>query len=251
MNKVPLLEIKGLHAEVEGREILKGIDLVINPGEVHALMGRNGSGKSTLANTLMGHPKYKATAGKVLLNGEDVLKMPVDERARKGMFLVFQYPLEITGVSMANFMRTAVKMQKKAAFVPAEFRKDMTAAMSRLEMDPSFATRYINEGFSGGEKKRAEVFQMTLLKPRLAVLDEADSGLDIDALKTVSAGVNALLGPEFSALVITHYQRLLDYIKPDRVHVLEDGAIVRSGGRELALKLEAKGYEQIIEEKKD
>ena len=249
-NKVPLLEIIDLHAKVEGREILKGINLVIRPGEVHALMGRNGSGKSTLANTLMGHPKYVTTGGKVLLNGEDILKMPVDERARKGLFLVFQYPLEINGVSMANFMRTAVKMKKKAAFVPAEFRKDMTAAMQSLSMDPSFATRYVNEGFSGGEKKRAEVFQMTLLKPCMAILDEADSGLDIDALKTVSEGVNAFLNPATSALVITHYQRLLNYIKPDKVHVLEAGVIIRSGGKELALELEAQGYEKTIEDQK-
>ncbi len=245
-----LLEIKNLRVQVEGKEILKGIDLTLEAGAVNALMGRNGSGKSTLANTLMGHPKYQVTSGQVLLKGEDILALPVNERAKRGLFLAFQYPLEIPGVSMANFMRLAVKSKLGTKFDPAGFRKNFKERMKLLQMEESFATRYINEGFSGGEKKRAEVLQMALLEPQLAILDEPDSGLDVDALRTVAEGVNKLLNPGLGVLVITHYQRLLNYIKPDFVHIMMDGRIVRSGGKELALEVEEKGYEHIVGEGK-
>ncbi len=237
-----LLEVKELHVEVEGKEILKGISLKVEKGQVHALMGPNGSGKSTLSNTLMGHPKYKVTQGQILFNGQDLTPFKTDARARMGIFLAFQYPTAIQGVSVANFMRTAMKARFGEAFQSKEFRKTLKAAMASLGVDESFATRYVNDGFSGGEKKRHEVLQMAMLKPQLALMDETDSGLDIDALRTVAEGVNRLRGPELGILLITHYQRLLNYIQPDTVHVLVDGRIVRSGGKELALELEAKGY---------
>ena len=237
-----LLEIKDLRVQVEGKEILKGISLTVEKGQVHALMGPNGSGKSTLSNTLMGHPKYQVTQGKILFEGRDLASVKTDARARAGIFLAFQYPTAIQGVSVANFLRTAMKARFGDQFQPKEFRKQLKAAMASLGVDESFATRYVNDGFSGGEKKRHEVLQMAMLKPRLAIMDETDSGLDIDALRTVSEGVNRLRGPELGILLITHYQRLLNYIQPDAVHVLVDGRIVRSGGKELALELEAKGY---------
>ena len=237
-----LLEVKELHVEVEGKEILKGISLTVEKGQVHALMGPNGSGKSTLSNTLMGHPKYQATQGRILFNGQDLSGVKTDARGRMGIFLAFQYPTTIQGVSVANFMRTAMKARFGDQFQSKEFRKQMKTAMASLGVDESFATRYVNDGFSGGEKKRYEVLQMALLKPELAIMDETDSGLDIDALRTVSEGINRLRGPELGILLITHYQRLLNYIQPDAVHVLVDGRIVRSGGKELALELEAKGY---------
>ena len=237
-----LLEVKDLHVQVEDKEILKGISLKVEKGQVHALMGPNGSGKSTLSNTLMGHPKYQVTHGQILFNGQDLTPFKTDARARMGIFLAFQYPTAIQGVSVANFLRTAMKARFGEAFQPKEFRKMLKGAMASLGVDESFATRYVNDGFSGGEKKRHEVLQMALLKPQLALMDETDSGLDIDALRTVSEGVNRLRGPDLGILLITHYQRLLNYIQPDAVHVLVDGRIVRSGGKELALELEAKGY---------
>ena len=237
-----LLEVKDLHVQVEGKEILKGISLKVEKGQVHALMGPNGSGKSTLSNTLMGHPKYQVIQGQILFNGQDLTPFKTDARARMGIFLAFQYPTAIQGVSVANFLRTAMKARFGEAFQPKEFRKMLKGAMASLGVDESFATRYVNDGFSGGEKKRHEVLQMALLKPQLALMDETDSGLDIDALRTVSEGVNRLRGPDLGILLITHYQRLLNYIQPDAVHVLVNGRIVRSGGKELALELEAKGY---------
>jgi len=256
MSNVPMFEIDNLHASIEDREILKGVDLTVNQGEIHALMGPNGSGKSTLANIIAGHPAYEVTEGSIKYFGEDILEWSPDERARKGLFLAFQYPTVIPGVSMANFLRMAVTSVRNARadeaaekggtaqrMTPREFRRLMKEKMALLKMDDAFATRYLNEGFSGGEKKRAEILQMALLEPRLAVLDETDSGLDIDALKVVSEGVNALAGPEMGILLITHYQRLLNFIKPNFVHIMMDGRIVQSGGPELAHELEAKGYE--------
>jgi len=252
------LEIKDLHAAIEGSEILKGVNLTIRQGETHALMGPNGSGKSTLASVLMGHPSYEVTGGAVLLDGENILEMSPDERARKGLFLAFQYPMSIPGVSVANFLRLSYgAVSKPAEGDPEPYRRKMTAREFRallneklavLKMDTTMLTRYLNEGFSGGEKKRAEILQMAVLQPRFAVLDETDSGLDIDALRIVSDGVNAQRDGELGTLVITHYQRLLDYIKPEFVHVLVHGRIVKEGGPELALELEQKGYEQIIKE---
>ena len=250
--KTPMFEIENLHASIEDNEILKGVDLTIHKGEIHALMGPNGSGKSTLANILAGHPAYEVTEGSIRFNGEDILELEPDERARKGIFLAFQYPTVIPGVSMANFLRMAVTNVRTARaaesgaenkFTPREFRRLMREKMALLKMDDAFATRYLNEGFSGGEKKRAEILQMALLEPTMAILDETDSGLDIDALKVVSEGVNALAGPEIGVLLITHYQRLLNHIKPHHVHIMMDGRIVQSGGPELAHELEAKGYE--------
>jgi Fe-S cluster assembly ATP-binding protein len=238
------LSIKNLHVRVEDREILKGISLTIQPGKVHAIMGPNGSGKSTLAYTLMGHPGYEVTEGQILVNGVDVTEMAPDERAKEGLFLAFQYPHSIPGVTMANFLRTAVNAVRQEPVPPREFRATLREKMQLLRMNDEFAGRYVNEGFSGGEKKRAEILQMAMLQPRYAVLDETDSGLDIDALRIVADGVNALLGPDLGVLVITHYQRLLNYIKPDFVHVLVNGKIVREGGPELALELEQAGYEQ-------
>jgi len=250
------LEIRNLHVSVEGREILKGLDLTVTQGEVHAIMGPNGSGKSTLAYTLTGHPKYVVSDGDVLLNGQSVLDMSPDERARAGLFLAFQYPVSVPGVSMANFLRLAYRSVKSDTSKPEsrreevlsipKFRKMMREKMAMLKVDESFATRYLNEGFSGGEKKRAEILQMAVLEPQIAILDETDSGLDIDALRVVSEGVNLLRGPNLGLLVITHYQRILNYIKPDFVHVLVDGRIVQSGGPELALELESKGYESLL-----
>jgi Fe-S cluster assembly ATP-binding protein len=244
----PLFVIEDLHVNVEGKEILKGVNLSVNRGEVHALMGPNGSGKSTLANALMGHPRYQVTKGRVLLNGEDILPLSADQRARRGMFLAFQYPLEIPGVKVRHFLRMAVKAAKAQEPSVTEFRKQLFDKMAMLEMDRSFAERYLNEGFSGGEKKRNEILQLAMLEPTIAILDETDSGLDIDALRIVAGGINKLAGPDRAMLLITHYQRILSYVEPHFVHVLFDGRVVRSGGKELALELEAKGYDWIAEE---
>ena len=240
------LEIKGLTVSVETedgpKEILRGVDLTVKSGETHAIMGPNGSGKSTLAYSIAGHPKYTVTGGTVTLDGEDVLAMSVDARARAGLFLAMQYPVEVPGVTVSNFLRTAKTAVDGEAPKLRTWVKDVNGALEQLNLDPSFAQRSVNEGFSGGEKKRHEIAQLELLNPQMAVLDETDSGLDIDALKIVSEGVNRLRSPERSFVVITHYQRLLNYIVPDFVHVLTEGRIVRSGGRELALELEEKGY---------
>jgi len=247
------LEIRNLHVNIEGKEILKGVDLTIEQGKVHAIMGPNGTGKSTLAYTLMGHPSYTVTEGEVFFKGQNVLELEPDERSRLGIFLAFQYPVAIPGVTVANFLRTALNARRRAANpedtgIPIpEFRKMLKDKMNTLKMDQTFAGRYLNEGFSGGEKKRAEILQMATLTPEIAVLDETDSGLDIDALRIVSDGVNALMSKDLGVLVITHYQRLLNYIKPDYVHVMLDGRIVESGGPDLALHLEEKGYEWIRE----
>jgi Fe-S cluster assembly ATP-binding protein len=241
-----LLVVDNLHATVEGKPILKGLTLTVNAGEVHALMGPNGSGKSTLSYCLMGHPKYQITGGRVLYRGEDLTGLSPDERAKKGIFLAFQYPTAIPGVTIANFLRAALRGVRGGTDMPVkEFRQSVKTQLKALGVPDSFMNRYVNDGFSGGEKKRLEILQMALLSPALAILDETDSGLDIDALKTVAAGINALRGPERGILLITHYQRLLNYIKPDRVHVLVDGRVARSGGAELALELEAKGYESL------
>lgn len=262
------LVIKDLHVSVEGKPILRGVNLTIRQGEVHALMGPNGSGKSTLAYTIAGHPHYEVTGGDILLNGESILKLAPDERAKAGLFLAFQYPTAIPGVSMANFLRQAVSAVRgyteKAKRAVAEggsvkpigselmpmreFRRELTEKMEKLHIDPSFARRYLNDGFSGGEKKRAEILQMAMLEPKIAVLDETDSGLDIDALRVVAEGVNSLLGPNLGVLLITHYQRLLNYIKPDFVHVFYNGQIVMSDGPQLALELEEKGYGWVREQ---
>jgi Fe-S cluster assembly ATP-binding protein len=244
------LEIQNLNVAVEGKAILKGVTLTVNKGEIHALMGPNGSGKSTLANALMGHPKYEITSGKILFHGEDIAELSADERARKGLFLAFQYPTAIPGVSVANFLRMALTARRKEMGMekplpPKEFRALVKEKMALLKMDESVAARYINDGFSGGEKKRAEILQMAVLRPEIAILDETDSGLDIDALRIVSEGVNALSGPDLGVLLITHYQRILNYIKPQFVHVLIDGRIVKSGGPELAHELEAQGYDWV------
>ena len=250
--------IKDLHVQIEDKEILKGVNLTVKPGAIHAIMGPNGSGKSTLAYALMGHPNYEVTAGEVWYKGENVLEMEPDERAKLGIFLAFQYPTSIPGVTVANFMRSAMnahraeegKDPKETAIPMAQFRKELRAQMSMLEIDEGFARRYLNEGFSGGEKKRVEILQMAMLKPTMAVMDETDSGLDIDALRVVASGVNTLTQQEseMGILVITHYQRLLNYIKPQFVSVMMDGRIVREGGPELALELEDKGYDFIKEE---
>ena len=247
-----MLEIRNLHATVEGKEILRGIDLTINRGEVHAIMGPNGSGKSTLAKVLAGHPAYEVTGGEVLFDGKDLLEFTPDERAREGVFLAFQYPVEIPGVSNAQFLRLAYNEKRKhlgeEELDPLEF-KDLLAERAKIvEMDAGLMSRSVNEGFSGGEKKRNEILQMAVLEPKLAVLDETDSGLDIDALRIVSEGVNKLRGPDNAIVLVTHYQRLLNHIIPDFVHVLYNGRIVRSGGKELALELEEKGYDWIKEE---
>lgn len=247
------LEIKNLHVAIEGKEILKGLSLAVNQGEIHAIMGPNGTGKSTLAYTLMGHPHYTVTQGEILFKGQNVLELEPDERSRLGMFLAFQYPVAIPGVTVANFLRTAINARRRVAdpndkgISIAAFRKMLTEKMTMLKMDPSFAGRYLNDGFSGGEKKRAEILQMATLTPEIAILDETDSGLDIDALRIVAEGVNALSGPELGVLVITHYQRLLNYIKPDFVHIMLDGRIVESGGADLALHLEEQGYDWVRE----
>jgi Fe-S cluster assembly ATP-binding protein len=243
----PTLQIENLHVAVEGKPILKGLTLTVNKGEIHAIMGPNGSGKSTLANALLGHPKYAITEGKVLFKGVDIADWSADERGRRGLFLAFQYPTAIPGVSVANFLRMSLQARRKEMgeekpLPPKEFRALVKEKMALLQMDDSFAGRYINDGFSGGEKKRAEILQMAVLRPEIAVLDETDSGLDIDALRIVAEGVNALAGPDLGVLLITHYQRILNYIKPQFVHVLVDGRIVKSGGAELAHELEAQGY---------
>jgi Fe-S cluster assembly ATP-binding protein len=243
---MPLLEIKDLHATVGDREILKGIDLTVEAGEVHAIMGPNGSGKSTLAQVLAGRELYAVTGGQVLYNGKDLLEMKPEDRAREGIFLAFQYPVEIPGVSNTYFLRAALNTVRKSRNLPEldamDFLDLVREKMKLMEMDQALLNRPVNTGFSGGEKKRNEIFQMAVLEPRLAILDETDSGLDIDALKLVAHGVNALRGPERSMVVVTHYQRLLNYIVPDYVHVLSDGRIVKSGGKELALQLEESGY---------
>jgi len=247
------LEIKDLHVSIEGKEILKGLDLTVEQGKIHAIMGPNGTGKSTLAYTLMGHPSYTVTKGEVFFKGQNVLELKPDERSRLGIFLAFQYPVAIPGVTVANFLRTAINARRRAnnpedkGMPIPEFRKLLKEKMAMLKMDQNFAGRYLNEGFSGGEKKRAEILQMATLTPEIAILDETDSGLDIDALRVVADGVNALTGPELGVLIITHYQRLLNYIKADHVHVMLDGRIVESGGPDLALHLEEKGYEWIRE----
>ena len=251
-----LLEIKNLHVALEdGTEIVKGVDLSVDPNEVHAIMGPNGSGKSTLAYALMGHPGYEITEGEILFGGEDLVEMGPDERAQKGLFLAFQYPHAIPGVTVTSFLRSAINSIRKARAggeddpIPVpQFRKDVLAAMDQLKVPRELAQRYINDGFSGGEKKRVEILQMAMLKPRIAVLDETDSGLDIDALKIVASGVKSLVSPEMGAIVITHYQRILNYIKPDYVHVFVGGGIVEEGGPELAHKLEAEGYEAFMPE---
>jgi Fe-S cluster assembly ATP-binding protein len=241
-----LLEIDGLKVAVEGKQILNGVDLKVGKGEVHAIMGPNGSGKSTLANALMGHPLYAVTGGSVRFLGEDILGLTADVRAQKGMFLAFQYPTSIPGVTMVNFLRQAMKARRGEDVPIREFREKLFATLKLLKIDEQFARRYVNEGFSGGEKKRAEVLQMGILEPKLAIMDETDSGLDIDALRTVAEGVNALMTPELGVVLITHYQRLLNYIKPQFVHILYQGRIIESGGPELALRLEEQGYDPII-----
>lgn len=247
------LVIRNLHVSIDGKEILKGLDLTVRQGEVHAIMGPNGTGKSTLSYAIMGHPSYDVTEGEVLFKGQNILELEPDERSRLGIFLAFQYPVSIPGVTVANFLRTAINARRRAANpedkgVPIpEFRKMMKERMEHLRMDHAFAGRYLNEGFSGGEKKRAEILQMAMLKPEIAILDETDSGLDIDALRIVSEGVNALRGKDLGVMVITHYQRILNYIKPDYVHIMMGGRIVESGGPELALHLEEHGYDWVRE----
>src|SRR5579885_3888719 len=248
------LELRNLHVALEdGTEIVKGVDLALSANEVHAVMGPNGSGKSTLAYALMGHPGYEITEGQIVFDGEDVTELEANERAERGLFLAFQYPHAIPGVTVTSFLRSAINAIRKARAggvddpVPVpEFRKELFAQMERLKVSRELASRYLNDGFSGGEKKRVEILQMAMLKPRIAVLDETDSGLDIDALRVVAGGVNELVGPEMGALVITHYQRILNYVKPDHVHVFVDGRIVASGGAELAEQLEAEGYDPFI-----
>ena len=250
-----MLQIRNLHAAIADKEILKGINLEIKKGEIHAIMGPNGSGKSTLSSVLVGNPNYEVTEGEVLFEGQDLLELEAEERAHLGLFMSFQYPVEIPGVSMVNFMRAALNEKRKAQGLDpipaAEFLKLMKQKRELVELDNKLASRSVNEGFSGGEKKRNEIFQMAMLEPKLAILDETDSGLDIDALRIVAKGVNELRSPENATIVITHYQRLLDYIRPDYVHVLYKGRIVRSGGPELALELEEKGYDWIKDEVKD
>ena len=247
----PILEVKDLHVSIDGQEILRGVDLTVRPGEIHAIMGPNGSGKSTLANTLAGRPEYTVTSGNVLYNGADLLKMEPEDRAREGMFLAFQYPVELPGVRAWQFLKAAVDAKRvhqgEEEMGAREFDRLLRAKVEEVEIDPDLVRRSVNEGFSGGEKKRNEVLQMALLEPKLALLDETDSGLDIDALRIVSDGVNRLRRPDNAAVVVTHYQRILNYIKPDYVHVLLDGRIAVSGGPELAEQLEAQGYEWVRE----
>jgi len=252
-----VLEIRNLHVSVEDKPIIKGLNLTIKQGEIHALMGPNGTGKSTLAYTLMGHPNYTVTAGQIIFKGEDVLEMEPDERARAGIFLAFQYPVAIPGVSVANFLRAAINARRRAAnpedkgiSIP-EFRKLLKSKMDLLQVNHDFAGRYLNDGFSGGEKKRAEILQLATLEPEIAILDETDSGLDIDALRIVASGVNTLAGPKVGILVITHYQRILNYIKPHFVHIMLNGRIVESGGADLALHLEEHGYDWVREKHAD
>ncbi|MBC2970666.1 Fe-S cluster assembly ATPase SufC [Staphylococcus epidermidis] len=244
------LEIKDLHVSIEDKEILKGVNLTINTGEIHAIMGPNGTGKSTLSSAIMGHPSYEVTQGKVLLDGVNILELDVDERAKAGLFLAMQYPSEITGVTNADFMRSAInaKREEGQEINLMQFIKKLDKQMDFLDIDKDMAQRYLNEGFSGGEKKRNEILQLMMLEPKFAILDEIDSGLDIDALKVVSKGINQMRGEEFGALMITHYQRLLNYITPDKVHVMYGGKVVKSGGPELAKRLEEEGYEWVKEE---
>ena len=243
------LEIRNLHVRIEEREILRGVDLTVRQGELHALMGPNGSGKSTLANTIMGHPGYEVTEGEILFNGENIVEMAPHERARLGLFLAFQYPVAIPGVSVANFLRLAINAQRETPIAMKEFGQRLGAAVELLDVERSFTSRHLNDGFSGGEKKRAEVLQMAVLEPQIAVLDETDSGLDIDALRTVAEGVAKLHAQQgLGALIITHYQRILHYVRPEFVHILMDGRIVMEGGNELVDRLEAEGYDPIREE---
>ena len=247
------LVINNLHVSIDDKPIIKGLNLAIRQGEVHAIMGPNGTGKSTLAYTIMGHPGYEVTEGDILIDGKSILEMEADERSRQGLFLAFQYPVSIPGVTVANFLRTAVNAHRRHANPPQEdisileFRKLLKSKMDLLEMDYSFGGRYLNEGFSGGEKKRTEVLQMATLEPAFAILDETDSGLDIDAIRIVSEGVNALKGPKTGVMVITHYQRILNYIQPEFVHIMYNGRIVESGGKDLALRLEEQGYDWVRE----
>jgi len=242
------LEIQNLHVRTEEREILHGVNLTIAKGETHALMGPNGSGKSTLANSLMGNPAYEITEGRILLDGEDLTEADPDDRAKAGLFMAFQYPVSIPGVSVANFLRTAINAKREDPIKVKEFGELLGRHMEVLKIDRAFTSRYLNEGFSGGEKKRAEILQLAMLKPDYAVLDETDSGLDIDALRVVADGVNALRGPDLGALIITHYTRILNYVRPDFVHIMLNGRIVQEGGPELADQLEEKGYEWVREE---
>jgi Fe-S cluster assembly ATP-binding protein len=246
--KQELLKIRDLHVRVEDKEILKGVDLTINIGEIHAIMGRNGSGKSTLSYTLMGHPRYTVTKGEILFKGQDLVEMAPNERAKMGLALAFQYPVAIPGVSVSNFVRATVNAVRGKEVPIKEFRIELKEKMKELGVPNDFLSRYVNEGFSGGEKKRLEILQLAMLKPTLAVLDETDSGLDIDALKTVAEGVNNLAGKETSLLLITHYQRILNYVQPQFVHVFQDGRIVKSGGAELSLELEKRGYDWVSQE---
>jgi Fe-S cluster assembly ATP-binding protein len=252
----PTLEIKDLHASIESKQILKGVNLKVSQGETHAIMGPNGSGKSTLANTLMGHPKYKVDSGDILVNGESIVGMSPDLRAKKGLFLAFQYPLEIPGVPLAQFLRSAYRSVKGEQKTDSKgvggemisalaFKKKLEEKLKEVEMDPAFAKRYLNEGFSGGEKKRAEILQMAILEPAIAIMDETDSGLDIDAIRKVAEVVSNMTGPKMGVLLITHYQRILQYVKPQFIHIMVDGRIFQSGGPELAQLLEEKGYEWI------
>lgn len=241
--KQAMLEIRELHARIEDTEILKGVNLSIPKGELHVIMGPNGSGKSTLSNVILGHPDYTVTSGDILLDGTSILDWSTDERARRGIFLSFQYPASIPGVTVTNLLRNVLKNVRGAEVPVREFRQELKAAMKALQMDPSFAARYVNDGFSGGEKKRNEILQMRLMKPRLSILDEIDSGLDIDALRTIAEGVESARTADSSLLVITHYKRLLDYLKVDRIHVFKDGRILESGGPELADRLESEGYD--------
>lgn len=243
MSNQPLFEFNDIHVEVEGKEVVKGVSLKILPGEIHAIMGPNGSGKSSLSNALMGHPSYEITKGTVFLKGQDVAAMSADERSRAGLFLAFQYPLAIPGVTVANFMRTALMAQRGPDADMSDFRKLFKKEMDSLSIDHSFATRYVNDGFSGGEKKKIEILQLAMLNPCMAMLDETDSGLDIDALKTVAENINRFHSKENGIMLVTHYQRLLNHIKPNQVHVMMNGRLVKSGGPELALKLEDSGYE--------
>jgi Fe-S cluster assembly ATP-binding protein len=245
-DRTPTLEVRDLHVAIDGKEIVKGVSLTVNQGEIHALMGPNGSGKSTLANTIMGHPRYTVTGGDILFQGESIVALPPDERARRGLFLSFQYPTAIPGVTMVNFLRRAVNSIRGNEMPVREFRTLLTEKMRLLKVDQEFARRYVNEGFSGGEKKKAEILQLGVLQPKLALLDETDSGLDVDALRIVAEGVNAVAGPEMGILLITHYQRILNYIKPNFVHVLAEGRLVRSGGPELAIEIENRGYDWLL-----
>lgn len=254
-SKAPLIEIKNLHATIDGKPILKGVDLTVRPGEIHAIMGPNGAGKSTLAKILAGHPAYEVTSGDILYKSENIIEKEPEERAHAGIFMSFQYPIEIPGVSNLQFLHSSVNAGLKAKGAPeiplTDFEKELEGVLKKLEIKSEFKDRNLNEGFSGGEKKRNEILQMAVLKPELAILDETDSGLDIDAMRIVARGVNQLMNPKMGLILITHYQRLLDYIKPNFVHVMLDGKIVQSGGPELALELEDKGYDWLVKSPQD